>query len=197
MDPPSGNSRRCTFIEMPFARLSREIPQGPDDKRMPAVDSVPDRFIGHGDATYHDPTDDLHRKFAERARAPSELQTQRSQTWLAHLRRERGIHPKTAAKWRKRATIEDLKTGPKEPPSTVLSEAEEAAIVAFRCHTLPLGGCLYDLQPAIPYLTRSGLQLSDLELNRLDSFLSPAVGGEVPSPKRSMTSLPPWHAARI
>ena len=40
------------------------------------------------------------------------------------------------SKWRKRATVEDLKTGPKEPRSTVLTEAEEAMIVAVRRRTL-------------------------------------------------------------
>ena len=51
-----------------------------------------------------------------------------------------------------------MKTGPKELRSTVLAEAEEAAIVAFRRHTLlPLDGCLYALQPSIPHLTRSAL----------------------------------------
>jgi transposase-like protein len=38
---------------------------------------------------------------------------QRSQASLATLSRELGINPKTVAKWRKRATVEDLKTGPK------------------------------------------------------------------------------------
>ena len=61
---------------------------------------------------------------------------QRSQASLAQLSREFGINPKTVAKWRKRASVEDLKTGPKEPRSTVLTEAEEAMIVAFRRHTL-------------------------------------------------------------
>jgi transposase-like protein len=46
---------------------------------------------------------------------------QRSQAALAQLSRELGINPKTVAKWRKRATVEDLKTGPKEPRSTVLT----------------------------------------------------------------------------
>jgi hypothetical protein len=69
-----------------------------------------------------------------------------------------GINPKTVAKWRKRATVEDMKTGPTEPRSTVLTEAEEAAIVAFRRHTLlPLNDCLYALQPSIPHFTRSAL----------------------------------------
>ena len=83
---------------------------------------------------------------------------QRSQASLSALSQELGINPKTVAKWRRRATVEDMKTGPKEPRSTVLTEAEEAAIVAFRRHTLlPLDDCLYALQPSIPYLTRSAL----------------------------------------
>ena len=61
---------------------------------------------------------------------------QRSQTSLAQLSKELGINPKTVAKWRKRSTVEDLKTGPKKPRSTVLTEAEEAMIVAFRRHML-------------------------------------------------------------
>ena len=83
---------------------------------------------------------------------------QRSQASIAELSRELGINPKTVAKWRKRQTVEDRKTGPQEPRSTVLSEAEEAMIVAFRRHTLlPLDDCLYALQPSIPKLTRSAL----------------------------------------
>jgi hypothetical protein len=75
---------------------------------------------------------------------------------FATLSRELGINPKTVAKWRKRATVEDLKTGPKAPHSTTLFEAEEAVIVAFRLHTLlPLDDCLYVLQPSIPHLSRS------------------------------------------
>ncbi len=39
----------------------------------------------------------------------------------------------------------------------MLTEAEEAIIVAFRRHTLlPLDDCLYALQPSIPQSTRSG-----------------------------------------
>lgn len=74
------------------------------------------------------------------------------------MSRELGINPKTVAKWRKRETLEDRKTGPKEPRTTVLSEAEEAMIVGFRQHTLlPLDDCLYALQPSIRHLTRSAL----------------------------------------
>ena len=83
---------------------------------------------------------------------------ERSQASRAELSLELGINPKTVAKWRKRATVEDLKTGPKEPRPTVLTEAEEAMIVAFRRHTLlPLEDCLHALQPSIPHLTRSAL----------------------------------------
>ena len=81
---------------------------------------------------------------------------QRSQASLAQLSRELGINPKTVAKWPKRATVEDLKTGPREPRSSVLTEAEEA--MTFRRHTLlPLDDCLCALQPSIPQLTRSAL----------------------------------------
>ena len=74
------------------------------------------------------------------------------------MSREFGINPKTVAKWRKPATVEDMKTGPREPRSTVLSEPEEAMVVAFRRHTLlPLDGCLHALQPSIPHLSRSAL----------------------------------------
>ena len=61
---------------------------------------------------------------------------QRSNALLAQLSRELGNNPNSVAKWRKRQTVEDLKTGPKEPRSTVLTAAEEATIVAFRWHTL-------------------------------------------------------------
>ena len=45
---------------------------------------------------------------------------QRSQSSLATLSRELGINPKTVSKWRKRKTVEDLKTGPREPRSPIL-----------------------------------------------------------------------------
>ena len=83
---------------------------------------------------------------------------QRSQASLAALSREFGINPKTVAKWRKRQTVEDQKAGPKEPRSTVLSETDEAMIVAFHRHTLlPLYDCLYALQASISHLTRPAL----------------------------------------
>ncbi len=74
------------------------------------------------------------------------------------LAKRYGINQKTVAKWKKRVSVSDLPTGPKEPKSTVLSIEEEAIIVAFRRYTLlPLDDCLYALQPTIPHLTRSSL----------------------------------------
>ena len=72
-----------------------------------------------------------------------------------------GINPKTVAKWRKRATVEDMKTGPSEPRSTVLSEAEEAMVVAFRRHTLlPLDDCLYALERVAVIAIQDSLEVS-------------------------------------
>jgi transposase InsO family protein len=83
---------------------------------------------------------------------------QHSQESLRALARRYGVNPKTVAKWRARASVADLRTGPKDPRSTVLSPEDEAIIVAFRRHTLlPLDDCLYALQPTIPHLTRSSL----------------------------------------
>jgi len=68
------------------------------------------------------------------------------------------VNPKTIVKWRKRETTRDLPMGPKKIKSTVLSEAEEAAIVAFRKMTgLALDDVLYSLQETIPHLSRSSL----------------------------------------
>ena len=83
---------------------------------------------------------------------------QHSQESLRTLARRHGVNPKTVAKWKKRTSVADQRTGPKEPRSTVLTVEEEAVVVAFRRHTLlPLDDCLYALQPTIPQLTRSSL----------------------------------------
>jgi transposase-like protein len=68
------------------------------------------------------------------------------------------VNPKTIVKWKKRASTNDLPMGPKIIRSTVLSQAEEEGIVAFRKITaLPLDDVLYSLQETIPHLTRSTL----------------------------------------
>lgn len=75
-----------------------------------------------------------------------------------HLHQSHGINPKTVAKWKKRESTVDRRTGPSVPRSTVLTLEQEAIIVAFRKHTLlPLDDCLYGLQATIPQLTRSSL----------------------------------------
>ncbi len=52
-----------------------------------------------------------------------------------------GSTPKTVAKRRKRASVEDTQMSP-EPHSTVLTEEQEAVAVAFRKQTLLLDDCL-------------------------------------------------------
>jgi transposase InsO family protein len=107
---------------------------------------------------------------------------QRSQASNAELSRELGINLKTVAKWRKRQSVEDRKTGPTEPRSTVLSEEEEAMVVAFRRHTLlPLDDCLYALQPTIPHLTRSSLHRC---LQRHGISRLPEMDGDKPKKQR-------------
>jgi transposase-like protein len=83
---------------------------------------------------------------------------QRSQASLAQLCVALGITPKAVAEWRKRVTAEDLKTRPKEPRSTVLTKAENAAVVTVRRHTLlSPDDYLHALQPTIAQLTRLAL----------------------------------------
>ena len=84
-------------------------------------------------------------------------------------------------------SVNDRRTGPKEPKSTVLSIEEEAIIVAFRRHTLlPLDDCLYALQATIPQLTRSSLHRC---LQRHGISRLPDVEGDK-APKRKFKSYP-------
>ena len=83
---------------------------------------------------------------------------QNSQESIVDLAKRFGINPKTVAKWKNRDSVKDLPMGPKRPRSTVLTEQEEAMIVAFRRMTrLSLDDCLYALQEKIPHLTRASL----------------------------------------
>jgi transposase InsO family protein len=107
---------------------------------------------------------------------------QRSQESLRVLAMRHGINPKTVAKWKKRSSVADLPTGPKEPTSTVLSIEEEAIIVAFRRHTLlPLDDCLYALQATVPRLTRSSLHRC---LQRHGISRLPQVDGDKPDKRK-------------
>src|SRR5215211_3335242 len=76
---------------------------------------------------------------------------QHSPESLRVLARRHGINPKTVATWKKRPSVQDERTGPKEPRSTVLSIEEKAIVVAFRRHTLlPLDDGLDALQATRP-----------------------------------------------
>ena len=107
---------------------------------------------------------------------------QNSQESLRVLSQRYGINPKTVAKWKKRTSVADLPTGPRQPRSTVLLPEEEAVIVAFRRYTLlPLDDCLYALQPTIPNLTRSSLHRC---LQRHGIGRLPDVEGDKPAKKK-------------
>jgi transposase InsO family protein len=107
---------------------------------------------------------------------------QHSQASLRALAQRYGINPKTVAKWKKRASVADLPTGPREPKSTVLSIGEEAMVIAFRRHTLlPLDDCLYALQATIPHLTRSSLHRC---LQRHGISRLPQVEGDTPDKRK-------------
>jgi transposase-like protein len=107
---------------------------------------------------------------------------QHSKESLRALATRHGVNQKTVAKWRKRSSTADLRTGPKEARSTTLTIEEEAVVVAFRRHTLlPLDDCLYALQATIPHLTRSSLHrfLQRHGISRL-----PDVDGDKPVRKK-------------
>jgi transposase InsO family protein len=107
---------------------------------------------------------------------------QNSQESLRALSKHYGINQKTVAKWKKRVSVTDLPTGPREPKSTVLTVGQEAIIVAFRKHTLlPLDDCLYALQATIPKLTRSSLHRC---LQRHGIARLPDVEGDKPLKKK-------------
>ena len=107
---------------------------------------------------------------------------QNSQESLRALSKHYGINQKTVAKWKRRTSVQDLPTGPKDPKSTGLTIEEEAMIVAFRRHTLlPLDDCLYSLQATIPHLTRSSLHRC---LQRHGISRVPEVTGDKPGKKK-------------
>ena len=112
---------------------------------------------------------------------------QNSQESLRALAKRYGINQKTVAKWKKRTSVTDLPTGPREPKSTVLSPEDEAIIVAFRRRTLlPLDDCLYALQSTIPHLTRSSLHRC---LQRYGIGRLPEVEGDK-KPKKKFKDYP-------
>ena len=107
---------------------------------------------------------------------------QHSKESLRALAARHGVNQKTVAKWRKRSSTADLRTGPKDARSTTLTIKEEAVVVAFRRHTLlPLDDCLYALQATIPHLTRSSLHRC---LQRHGISRLPDVDGDKPVRKK-------------
>jgi transposase InsO family protein len=113
---------------------------------------------------------------------------QNSQESLRALSKRYGINQKTVSKWKKRTSVGDLPTGPKEPKSTVLTIEEEAIILAFRQHSLlPLDDCLYALLPTIPHLSRSSLHRC---LQRHGVSRLPDVEGDKPAKKTKFKSYP-------
>jgi transposase-like protein len=107
---------------------------------------------------------------------------QRRQESLAKLAKHYDLNPKTVAKWKKRAFVQDTPMGPKQPSSTVLNREQEALIVALREHTLlPLDDCLYALQATLPHLTRSALHRC---LQRHGISRLPDIEGDKPQRKK-------------
>ena len=67
---------------------------------------------------------------------------QSSQATTAALSRDLGVNVKALAKWRRRVTVEDRKTGATQPTSTVPNADEDSMIVAVRRPTLlPMDDC--------------------------------------------------------
>jgi hypothetical protein len=107
---------------------------------------------------------------------------QHSKESLRALARRHRINQKTVAKWRKRSSTVDLRTGPRGVKSTTQTVEEEAVVVAFRRHTLlPLDDCLYALQATIPHLSRSALHR---RLQRHGISRLPDVDGDKPARKK-------------
>lgn len=115
----------------------------------------------------------LHGSARTTPRVRAELQA--SQEATRALATRYGLNPKTVAKWRRRRSTVDAPMGPSRPRSSVLTEAEEAIVVAFRRHTLlPLDDVLGCLRATIPTLSRSALHRCCAAAR----YLPPAEGRE-------------------
>jgi transposase InsO family protein len=98
----------------------------------------------------------LHGSARTTPRVRAELQA--SQEATRSLAGRYGLNPKTVAKWRRRTFTADARMGPRQPRSSVLTEAEEVIVVEFRRRTLlPLDDVLGCLRGTIPALLRSAL----------------------------------------
>jgi hypothetical protein len=69
-----------------------------------------------------------------------------------------GVNPKTVAKWKRRDFASDARMGPKNPTSSVLSQDQEAMVLAYRWRTrLALNDCHERVTRLFPKLSRSAL----------------------------------------
>jgi transposase InsO family protein len=97
----------------------------------------------------------LHKRATTTHRIRAEIQ--QSSEKVAEIAHRLGVNPKTVRKWRKRASVEDAKMGPRKL-RTVLTPLEEEMICALRRKALlALDDCYIALKPSIPALTRSNL----------------------------------------
>ena len=109
-----------------------------------------------------------HANAKTTARIRKEIQD--SDETIAQLSERLSLNPKTVLYWKHAGRVTDKKSGPKEPRSTVLSEAEEQSICEFRRLTrFSLDDVFVLLRDQIPALTRSNLHrcLKRHNLNRL------------------------------
>ncbi|MDP2902389.1 MAG: hypothetical protein Q8N96_04690 [Methylovulum sp.] len=87
---------------------------------------------------------------------------QNSKESISQLAARYDINPKTAHKWKRRESVEDLKCGRRPGQGSVLSDVGEAVIVETRRKTLlPLDDLYGLLLPQIPALTRSNPRLRE------------------------------------
>jgi hypothetical protein len=98
----------------------------------------------------------LHGSARTTPRVRAELQAAQAPTRTPAARY--GLNPKPVRKWRGRTGTADAPMGPRQPRSTVLTDAEEAIVVEFRRRTLlPLDDVLGCPRETIPALSRSTL----------------------------------------
>ena len=97
-----------------------------------------------------------HANARTTARVRQEIQE--SEESIAALATRYGINPKTVLYWKHAGRIDDKKSGPTNPRSTVLSETDEQMICEFRRVTkFSLDDVFIALKDKIPALTRSNL----------------------------------------
>src|SRR5271166_7028585 len=72
------------------------------------------------------------------------------------LAKRYGVRRKTIAKWKARESTSDARMGPTNPRASILTQDDEAIILAYRWRTrLPLDDCLDRLRRLMPKLSRS------------------------------------------